>query len=225
MINSAQNNELKNIVFRLKGYLEYYRDLGHIGFLNQGDVSGELNKLKEIQKEVDTCEKCRLHKSRTNTVFGSGDFEAEIMFIGEAPGRDEDLQGKPFVGRAGQLLTRIIESINLKREEVFITNILKCRPPDNRNPHPEEIFACEPFLIQQLNIIKPKIICALGTFAAQTLLKTEQPISSLRGRVHYYNQTKLIPTFHPAFLLRNEKHKRLTWEDMKLLRREYLSLL
>jgi DNA polymerase len=140
------------------------------------------------------------------------------MFVGEAPGADEDVQGVPFVGRAGQLLTKIIEAINLTRDDVYIANVIKCRPPQNRNPEPDEVETCEPFLFQQIDIIKPKVIVALGKFAAQGLLRTLDPISRLRGRVFEYRGAKLIPTFHPAYLLRNPSSKRDVWEDMKLVR-------
>jgi DNA polymerase len=140
------------------------------------------------------------------------------MFAGEAPGADEDAQGVPFVGRAGQLLTKIIEAIGLAREDVYIANVIKCRPPQNRNPEPDEIEQCEPFLFQQIDIIRPKVIVTLGKFAAHTLLRTDAPISRLRGRVFDYRGAKLIPTFHPAYLLRNPASKREVWEDMKLVR-------
>jgi DNA polymerase len=142
------------------------------------------------------------------------------MFVGEAPGRDEDQQGEPFVGRAGQLLTRIIEAIGMKRQDVYIANVIKCRPPNNRNPEEDEIARCEPYLIRQIELVKPRLIVALGTFAAQTLLKTKLPISQLRGRFHTYQGVKLMPTFHPAFLLRNPERKRAVWEDMQVVQRE-----
>jgi len=142
------------------------------------------------------------------------------MFAGEAPGRDEDLQGEPFVGRAGQLLTRIIEAIGMKRQDVYIANVIKCRPPNNRNPEEDEIARCEPYLIRQIALVKPRLIVALGTFAAQTLLKTKLPISQLRGRFHIYQGVQLMPTFHPAFLLRNPERKRAVWEDMQMVQRE-----
>ena len=165
------------------------------------------------------CTKCNeLATKRTHVVFGSGHAQARLMFVGEAPGHDEDLQGLPFVGRAGQLLTQIIESIGLKRQEVFIANVLKCRPPGNQNPQPDEILNCEPYLVQQIKIIQPKVICALGAFAAQTLLKSGSPISALRGRFHDYHGIKVMCTFHPAYLLRNSQDKRKTWEDMKMIR-------
>src|SRR5690349_2733502 len=141
------------------------------------------------------------------------------MFVGEAPGADEDIQGEPFVGRAGQLLTKIIEAIGLTREQVYIANVIKCRPPGNRNPEPDEVSTCEPFLAEQITLIKPKVIVALGTFAAHALLKTDVPISRLRGRVHQFRDgIHLIPTFHPAFLLRSPERKRDVWEDMKIVR-------
>ncbi len=174
-----------------------------------------------LQAQISNCRRCQLWRTRTKFVFGEGDPRARLVFVGEAPGQDEDLQGRPFVGAAGQLLTKIIEAIKLKRSEVYICNILKCRPPDNRNPLPEEIRQCEPYLKAQLEIIKPKVICALGTFAAQTLLQTSVPISKLRGRIHYYQNIKLVPTYHPAALLRHPAWKRPTWEDVQLVRRIY----
>jgi DNA polymerase len=151
-------------------------------------------------------------------VFGVGNPSADLMFVGEAPGADEDVQGIPFVGRAGQLLTKIIEAIDLGRDDVYIANVIKCRPPDNRNPEPDEVQTCEPFLFQQIDAVRPKVIVALGTFADRALLKTQDPISRLRGRVYDYRGAKLIPTFHPAFLLRSPDRKRDTWEDMKKVR-------
>jgi DNA polymerase len=151
-------------------------------------------------------------------VFGVGNPQARLMFVGEAPGHEEDVQGIPFVGRAGQLLTKIIEAIELKREDVYIANVIKCRPPENRNPEPDEVETCEPFLFQQIDTIRPTVIVALGTFAARALLRTLEPISRLRGRVYDYRGAKLIPTFHPAYLLRNPASKREVWEDMKVVR-------
>jgi DNA polymerase len=152
-------------------------------------------------------------------VFGVGNPRAQLMFVGEAPGADEDVQGEPFVGRAGQLLTKIIEAIQLTRDDVYIANVIKCRPPGNRNPEPDEVATCEPFLFQQIDTIRPKVIVALGTFAAKALLKTEAPISRIRGQVFdFRGGIKLIPTFHPAFLLRSPERKRDVWEDMKKAR-------
>jgi len=177
--------------------------------------------LETYRQQIAGCRRCPLWRTRKNFVFGDGAPDAKLVFVGEAPGQEEDLQGLPFVGAAGQLLTKIIEAIKLKRSEVYICNILKCRPPGNRNPLPEEIRQCEPYLRTQLDIIKPKVICALGTFAAQTLLKTTIPISKLRGRVHQYQGIKLVPTYHPAALLRNPVWKRPTWEDVQLVRKIY----
>jgi uracil-DNA glycosylase len=175
--------------------------------------------LSAIREDIGDCTRCKLHTlGRTQVVFGVGNPHAELMFVGEAPGGDEDIQGIPFVGRAGQLLTKIIEAIELKREDVYIANVIKCRPPGNRNPEPDEVQQCEPFLFRQIDVIKPKVIVALGKFAAQTLLRTEEPISKLRGRQFDYRGAKLIPTFHPAYLLRNPSSKREVWEDMKLVR-------
>ena len=175
--------------------------------------------LAAIRADIGDCTRCKLHtQGRTQVVFGAGNPSAQLMFVGEAPGADEDLQGVPFIGRAGQLLTKIIEAIDLKREDVYIANVIKCRPPDNRNPEPDEVATCEPFLFQQIDAIHPKVIVALGKFGAQTLLRTLEPISKLRGRVFEYRGSKLIPTFHPAYLLRNPSSKREVWEDMKLVK-------
>jgi uracil-DNA glycosylase family 4 len=171
--------------------------------------------LADIREALGDCRRCSLCKTRANLVFGEGNLHAELVFVGEAPGADEDRQGKPFVGKAGQLLTRIIVAMGLERQDVYICNILKCRPPDNRNPRPEEIAACEPFLIRQLQAIQPKMICALGTFAAHALLKTDVPISLLRGRFNRYEGIPLMPTYHPAYLLRNPGAKRQVWEDVQ----------
>ncbi|MEN6620382.1 MAG: uracil-DNA glycosylase [Smithella sp.] len=176
--------------------------------------------LTAICKNMAACNLCSLGKTRKNLVFGVGNPNAKLVFVGEAPGADEDEQGLPFVGRAGQLLTKIIEAMGLSRNEVYICNILKCRPPQNRNPLPDEIAVCEPYLKQQLKIISPQIICALGTFAAKALLKTEVPISVLRGRFHSYEGIKLMPTYHPAYLLRNPSAKKTVWEDVQLIMKE-----
>lgn len=176
----------------------------------------------ELREKVLQCTLCdELARTRKSVVFGAGNIKAALMFIGEAPGRDEDEQGLPFVGRAGQLLTKIIESIGLDRKKVFIANVLKCRPPGNRQPSPNEILNCRPYLMRQIELINPKIICALGTFAAQTLLQTEVPISKLRGKFHPFTQTtQVLCTFHPAYLLRNPDEKKKVWEDMKMIKRE-----
>ena len=178
-------------------------------------------KINELYRQIKDCAKCSLHRTRTHFVFGEGSPEAAVVFVGEAPGRDEDLQGRPFVGRAGQLLTKMLAAIHFNRQEVFIGNILKCRPPNNRDPLPEEIQLCEPHLHAQLAIIEPNLICALGRIAAQTLLRTTEPLGRLRGDIHEYRGIGLIATYHPAALLRNPGFKRGAWEDLKLLRREH----
>ncbi|MDE0299307.1 MAG: uracil-DNA glycosylase [Candidatus Poribacteria bacterium] len=171
--------------------------------------------ISRLRDEAMACERCELHATRNTVVFGTGNDKADLMFVGEAPGADEDQQGEPFVGRAGQLLTKIIMAMGLTRDDVYIANIIKCRPPGNRNPKPVEIETCEPFLLKQVELIQPKVICALGSFAAQALLHTDEKISRLRGRFHDYHGAKLMPTYHPAFLLRNPHSKREVWEDMK----------
>ena len=165
------------------------------------------------------CTRCKLHTlGRRQVVFGVGSPTASLMFVGEAPGEDEDRQGEPFVGRAGQLLTKIIEAIGLTRDQVYIANVIKCRPPGNRNPEPDEVASCEPFLFEQIAAIHPKVIVALGKFAAQSLLRSTEPITRLRGRVFEFRGARLLPTFHPAYLLRNPPAKREVWEDMKKVR-------
>jgi DNA polymerase len=177
--------------------------------------------LDELRAHIGDCQRCKLAGlGRSTIVFGVGNPTAQLMFVGEGPGADEDRQGEPFVGRAGQLLTEIItKGMKLRREDVYIANIIKCRPPQNRNPEPDEVATCEPFLFRQVDVITPKVIVALGKYAAQTLLRSETPISRLRGQVFEYRGAKLIPTFHPAYLLRNPSSKREVWEDMKLVKR------
>jgi len=176
--------------------------------------------LDSIRMDLGECRRCKLHKDRTNIVFGAGSPDARLVFVGEGPGYDEDIKGEPFVGKAGQLLTKIIRAMNLSRDEVYICNIIKCRPPGNRNPETDEIRACSPFLERQISIINPDFICALGTFAAQTLLETETPISRLRGRFQRYLGYKVLPTYHPAYLLRNPGKKRDVWDDIQKLMKE-----
>jgi len=191
--------------------------------LPSADAPGDADAaaaLASLRERIGDCTRCPLHAlGRRQVVFGVGNPSADLMFVGEAPGADEDIQGEPFVGRAGQLLTRIIEAIGLSRADVYIANVIKCRPPANRNPEPVEVATCQPFLFEQIDAIRPKVIVALGTFAARTLLDTDVPISRLRGRVHdYRGGARLIPTFHPAFLLRSPDRKRDVWEDMKKVR-------
>lgn len=178
---------------------------------------GAAGRLIALRAEIGDCTRCKLHAGRTNLVFGVGNPEATLMFVGEGPGADEDEQGEPFVGRAGQLLTQIIKAMGFAREDVYIANVVKCRPPNNRNPEPDEIAQCEPFLQAQIASIQPKVIVALGKFAAQTLLRTETPISRLRGRFHEMGDTVVMPTFHPSYLLRTPAAKREVWEDMKMV--------
>jgi len=183
------------------------------------DTIETLGSLEEIAKKVKKCTRCSLYETATKPVPGEGNSRAELVCVGEAPGAKEDETGRPFIGQAGQLLTKILAAIDLTREQVFICNVLKHRPPGNRNPLPEEVEACSPYLIRQLELIKPKVIVAFGTFAAQTLLNTKTPLGQLRGLVHQYHGIPLVVTYHPAALLRNPAWKRPTWEDVKLARR------
>jgi DNA polymerase len=214
------DQKVQEMVADLKAYLEYLKGMG-IEALPvaeekvEKEIPSEAPTLEEIRRELGDCKRCKLHRTRTTIVFGEGNRKATLMFIGEGPGYDEDVQGRPFVGKAGQLLTKIIQSIHLERVEVYIANIIKCRPPQNRNPEPDEIGCCFPFLMKQIQAIQPNIICALGTFAAQTLLQTDAKITSLRGRTFDFQGIKILPTYHPAFLLRNPDKKREVWEDMK----------
>lgn len=234
-------NELNEIVSSLKGHLIYQRDIllaegipakegsekkvQSSEFRVQSEISqlptSNSELLLKLRAEIGDCQRCKLGKTRTNLVFGVGNPNAKIVFVGEGPGRDEDLKGEPFVGRAGQLLTDIItKGMKMRREDVYICNVVKCRPPENRNPEPDEIESCEPFLTRQLEIIRPTVIVALGTFAAKTLLKTELPISKLRGKFHDYKGIKIMPTFHPSYLLRNPEAKKDVWEDIKMVMAE-----
>jgi len=171
--------------------------------------------LQLAREELGDCQRCKLARGRTNLVFGVGNPEAHLVFVGEAPGADEDAQGEPFVGKAGQLLNKMIEAMGYRREDVYICNVVKCRPPGNRNPEPDEIEACEPFLKKQLAALRPRVIVTLGKFAAQCLLRDETPISRLRGNFRTYEGVQLMPTFHPAYLLRDPSKKKETWEDLK----------
>jgi DNA polymerase len=180
--------------------------------------------LEAIRADIGDCQRCKLAPTRTTIVFGSGNPNADIIFVGEAPGFEEDQQGLPFVGEAGRLLTKIIESTGIKREDAYICNILKCRPPNNRNPEPDEVLACSPFLKRQIAAIQPKIVCCLGKFAAQTMLQSGAPISKLRGEFHDIDGMRVIATFHPAYLLRSPEKKREVWEDMKQIRAELFRL-
>ena len=217
----------------LAGHLRWAQTLGVTGFskdpkwrtrIESASAAPEQSltvetDLPSIREAIGDCTRCKLHAlGRKQIVFGSGNPNADLMFVGEAPGADEDEQGVPFIGRAGQLLTKIIEAIGLTRDDVYIANVIKCRPPGNRNPEPDEIDQCEPFLLRQIESIRPKVIVALGTFAAHTLLRTDAPISKLRGVFHEYHGARLLPTFHPAYLLRSPDKKRDVWDDMKKVR-------
>lgn len=212
--------------------LRYYKRLGYEIFpfrfnpivVARQEAIEKARRLKALRQEIGDCRRCPLHQGRRNIVFGEGSPDASLMFIGEGPGQEEDLQGRPFVGRAGELLTRLIKNIGMKREDVYIANVVKCRPPMNRAPKPEEIKACLPFLERQVEIIRPKVIMTLGDVATKALLKTRAGITAVRGRVYEFMGAKVVPTFHPAYLLRNSSQKRLTWADaqkaMALVRRK-----
>ena len=229
--------EISNVIDDAQRYLEQQRDLfGNVVYVEDSKKKstaaesiahypdepwvGTLS-LPEMEKQVCTCLKCPLGHTRLNFVFGVGNPKAKVMFVGEAPGADEDAQGEPFVGRAGQLLNKIIDAVGMKREEVFICNILKCRPPNNREPLPSEMELCTPYLSKQIELIKPQFIICLGRTSAQWLLQTHENLNALRTKVHEYQGTKLIVTYHPAALLRNPNWKRPAWEDMKMFKRLY----
>lgn len=189
------------------------------GYIKGRDKGRGGDGLNALRKEAIQCQKCRLSQSRTNVVFGVGHPNPKLVIVGEAPGLEEDRRGEPFVGRAGELLTKMLSAIDVPREQVYIANIIKCRPPNNRNPLPDEIKSCLPYLLRQLSVLSPSIILSLGNFATQILLGSSQGITKLRGKIYAYEGIKLIPTFHPAYLLRNPSLKRAAWEDMKLLRK------
>jgi DNA polymerase len=243
----SDSDELTALVTSLRRHLQRQERVG-IRFLSKDEASGtsaivatdehflsgtegdlfsnsaetyKAKTLEELRGAIGDCRRCKLWSGRTHLVFGVGNPKARLMFIGEGPGRDEDLQGEPFVGRAGQLLTDIItKGMGLRREDVYIANVVKCRPPENRNPEPDEVESCEPFLKKQIDLVRPEIIIALGKFAVQTLLQTKAPITKLRGSWHSYHGIKLMPTFHPAYLLRNPGDKKLVWEDIKKVLKE-----
>jgi DNA polymerase len=211
----------------LSDELEFFRDLGIQEIFVRAPtapelIAGSMPDLASLERFLAGCPRCKLSRSRTRIVFGEGNRNADLLFVGEAPGREEDEQGLPFVGAAGQLLTKIIEAIGMKREEVYIVNTVRCRPPENRNPEEDEIAACRPFLEEQIRLINPRAIVTLGSFAAQAILETDEPISKVRGRWHLVHGARVMPTFHPAFLLRSPKHKRDVWEDMQQVR-DYLA--
>lgn len=206
---SESKKELLGIIKDLGSYVKLEKKSGVNSIMR---VPADLSSVKE---EVFSCRACPLYKTKKNYVFSDGSERAKLMFVGEAPGEDEDLQGVPFVGRAGQLLTKMIEAMGLTRQEVYICNVLKCRPPENRSPLPEEIRACKGYLVRQIDIISPKVICCLGKHAAQALLDTDVLITKIRGKEMEFNGKLMIPTYHPAYLLRNPPAKKEVWEDLK----------
>ncbi len=216
------------VIDQIRERLRFYASLTSFGFARETEaplpaiaptapVRNET--LEQIRADLGECVRCRLSEKRRTIVFGVGNPKAELMFVGEGPGQDEDRQGIPFVGAAGQLLTKIIQAIDLTREQVYIANVVKCRPPNNREPEPDEVETCRPFLDRQIDAVKPKVICALGRVSAMALLRTDEGITRLRGRVFSYRGAKLVPTYHPAALLRDPGKKRACWEDMKLVRK------
>jgi uracil-DNA glycosylase family 4 len=248
-MSTSEGDELATLVISLRRHLQRQQRMG-VRFVARPEVArmtptameskkpapdkvervsthsdrGEVSSLEELRDDIGDCRRCKLHSGRTHVVFGIGNRNAKLMFVGEGPGRDEDLNGEPFVGRAGQLLTDIItKGMGLSREDVYIANVVKCRPPQNRNPEPDEVASCEPFLKKQIELIRPKIIVALGKFAVQALLQSKVPITRLRGNWHTYMGIKLMPTFHPAYLLRNPADKKLVWEDIKKVMKEMQS--
>ncbi len=239
MINMHNKDKVLSRLYRA---VELYRELGFEylplkkadveGFLTRNEANeaypapqlkkedvvhpgNETGGMKALRDKIGDCRRCKLSENRNNIVFGEGPPDADIMFIGEGPGKDEDLQARPFVGDAGKLLTNLIVKLGLKREDVYIANIVKCRPPYNRNPEEDEVASCRPFVEEQIAMIKPKVIVCLGRVAAQALLKVKTPISRMRGNFFKYNDIPVMPTFHPAYLLRTPKDKWLTWEDMQ----------
>ncbi len=240
-LQEPSRNELLKILSSLKVFFESQKRSGINVYMQKENVPGDVCdvplrtdkelknsiprdndlRLHDIQEVIGECTRCKLHKTRNKIVFGEGNPDARLLFIGEAPGADEDVQGRPFVGKAGQLLTRIIQAINLKRNDVYIANIVKCRPPKNRNPDDDEIQTCFPFLLKQLHVIQPQIICTLGRIATSAVLKTEGGITELRGKFYHFNGIKVMPTYHPSYLLRNQEKKKETWIDMQMVQKEY----
>ena len=223
-------NEIREVLAAARSQFEYLRDLGINsqmlsspgGHAVANPMTAQVDvreTLEEIRADLGDCQRCGLARSRSNLVFGVGNPHARLVLVGEAPGREEDLKGEPFVGEAGRLLDKILLAMGMGREDVYICNVLKCRPPNNRDPLPEEVATCEPFLIRQIAAIQPQVIIALGRFAVHSLLKTRVPISQLRGEWQSYQGIPLMPTYHPAYLLRNPEGKRDVWEDMKAVLR------
>ncbi len=223
--------ELVELVEGLSEWLRYQRRLGRIGLpgelavtptVAEGAVAEKIPTLEEIRAELGQCRRCKLHAGAKNLVFGEGSPSARLMFIGEAPGAEEDLQGRPFVGAAGQVLNNLLNKLGLQREEVYIANVVKSRPPGNRDPEPDEIEACLPFLKKQIAAIRPQVIVTLGKIATQALLGTKEPITKIRGQWQRYDHIRVMPTFHPSYLHRFPQERKKTWEDMQLVM-EYLA--
>ena len=224
----ADRQQLKReLVDQLRERFRYYASITTVGLPKRTSAlmqqtapsrSEGVETLEVIRADLGDCTRCKLHKDRRTLVYGVGDPNADLMFVGEGPGYQEDMQGIPFVGPAGQLLTKIIEAIQLTRDEVYIANVVKCRPPSNRDPEPEEIETCRPFLERQVASIRPRVICTLGRVATQAMLSTDRPLGRMRGQQFSFGEAVLVPTYHPAFLLRDPSKKKDTWEDMKLIR-------
>lgn len=220
------SNEIRTLIEGIKNKLIELKEEG-VDYIPKENViksvtaeDNSFDLFGSFAESIKNCENCKLCSTRTNVVFGSGNPNASLVFVGEAPGEQEDIQGLPFVGRAGQLLTKMIEAMGLKREDVYICNVIKCRPPKNRNPEADEIAACEPYLIKQLEMMQPKVIVGLGYYACKTLLNTELPMSKFRGVWHEYKGIKFMPTFHPAYLLRNPPAKKFVWQDLQEVMKE-----
>jgi DNA polymerase len=228
-LGKDDHNRTADVLRLAKTAIRQKIDLGEGDIMVDSDLLDKLPKaqkprfkdLEHFEKAIKNCAKCPLHKGRNKLVFGAGDPDADVLFVGEGPGRDEDMKGEPFVGRAGQLLDKILAAINFKRSDVYIGNVVKCRPPGNRDPEPFEMETCLPYLMEQIRLINPKIVCCLGRIAAQALLDTKLPLGKLRGYFHDWHGRKLIVTYHPAALLRFQQYKQDTWKDVQMLRAEY----
>lgn len=216
-VQSTAREEIKYLVQFIRAHAEAAQEFPPLRVRYRIRRETNVQSMEEVERELGDCRRCPLHRDRTHIVFGEGSVGAKLVFVGEAPGADEDRQGRPFVGKAGQLLTRIIEAMGMRREDVYICNVLKCRPPGNRTPLPQEMEICGPFLEKQLSVIRPTVICALGSVAAKALLKKDAPITALRGRFHDYRGIPCLPTYHPAYLLRNPAAKKQVWQDMKMI--------
>ncbi|MGH9462352.1 MAG: uracil-DNA glycosylase [Vicinamibacteria bacterium] len=215
----ADSEDLKGELLEQIGErLRYYASITTVGLPRRDSTSAPSETLEAIREELGECTRCKLHKNRRTLVYGVGNPNADLMFVGEGPGYEEDVQGIPFVGPAGQLLTKIIEAIQLTRDDVYIANVVKCRPPGNRDPEPDEIATCRPFLERQVASVRPRVICTLGRIATQAMLSTEKPLGRMRGQKFPFGDAVVVPTYHPAALLRDPSKKRDTWEDMKLIR-------